>query len=61
VPALQPFSIEPIWELFFALVPERKTAHPLGCHQFRILDRVEFEKLVTVLLFGCIYLRIADE
>jgi hypothetical protein len=42
-------------------VPERKTAHPLGCHRFRILDMVVFEKLVTVLLFGCNYLRIADE
>jgi hypothetical protein len=61
VPALQPFIIEPIWEQFSALVPERKTAHPLGCHRFRILDMVVFEKLVTVLLFGCNYLRIADE
>ena len=34
--------------------------HPLGCHRPRILDRVVFEKLVAVLLFGCAYWRIAD-
>jgi transposase len=61
VPALQPYIIEPIWEQFEALLPEREIDHPLGCHRPRIPDRVVFEKLVAVLLFGCAYWRIADE
>ena len=61
MPALQPYLIEPIWEQFSALLPERKTDHPLGCHRPRIPDRVVFEKLVEVLVFGCAYWRIADE
>jgi transposase len=61
VPALQPYLIEPIWEQFRALLPERKTNHPLGCHRSRISDRTVFEKLVEVLVFGCAYERIADE
>ena len=35
--------------------------HPLGCHRPRIPDRVVFEKLVRILVFGCAYWRIADE
>src|SRR5918993_1178907 len=54
VPALQPYIIEPIWEQFEALLPEREIDHPLGCHRPRIPDRVVFEKLVAVLVFGCI-------
>jgi transposase len=61
VPALQPYIIEPIWEQFEALLPEREIDHPLGCHRPRIPDRVVFEKLVAVLVFGCAYWRIADE
>jgi transposase len=61
VPALQPYIIEPIWEQFSALLPERKPDHPLGCHRPRIPDRVVFDKLVEVLVFGCAYWRIADE
>jgi transposase len=60
VPAIQPYLIEPIWEQFRALLPERKIDHPLGCHRQRIPDRVVFEKLVEVLVFGCAYERIAD-
>src|SRR5918993_3988832 len=61
VPALQPYIIEPIWEQFEALLPEREIDHPLGCHRPRIPDRVVFEKLVAVLVFGCAYWRIADQ
>ena len=61
MPALQPYIIEPIWEQFEALLPERRTNHPLGCHRRRIPDRVVFGKLVEVLVFGCAYRRIADE
>jgi transposase len=61
VPAIQPYLIEPIWEQFEALLPERETNHPLGCHKPRIPDRVVFGKLVEILVFGCAYERIADE
>jgi transposase len=63
VPALKPCLIEPIWEQFCALLPERpQTNHPLGCrHRSRISERVVFEKLVEVLVFGCAYERIAEE
>ena len=60
MPALPPYIIEPIWQQFRALLPERKTDHPLGCHRRRVPDRVVFEKLVQVLVFGCAYERIAD-
>jgi hypothetical protein len=55
VPALPPYIIEPIWQQFCALLPEREVDHPLGCHRPRIPDRVVFEKLVQVLVFGCAY------
>src|SRR5919112_1902767 len=61
VPALEPYLIEPIWQQFEALLPEREVSHLLGCHCPRIPDRVVFEKLVQVLVFGCAYWRIADE
>lgn len=54
-------SIEPIWEQFSSLLPEREVEHPLGCHRPRIPDRTVFEKLVGILVFGCAYWRIADE
>ena len=60
MPAIPPYIIEPIWEQFEALLPERHTNHPLGCHRPRIPDRVVFEKLVQVLVFGCAYEKIAD-
>ena len=61
MPALPPYLIEPIWQQFSALLPEREVFHPLGCHRRRIPDRVIFEKLIEVLVFGCAYHRIADE
>ncbi len=61
MPALQTYIIEPIWEQFAALLPKRTVDHPLGCHRPRVPDRVVFEKLVQVLVFGCAYWRIADE
>src|SRR5215207_10111331 len=60
MPAIPPYIIEPIFEQFAALLPEREVNHPLGCHRSRISDRVVFEKLVQVLVFGCAYRRIAD-
>lgn len=61
MPALQTYIIEPIWEQFCALLPERDVDHPLGCHRSRDPDRVIFEKLLQVLVFGCAYWRISDE
>jgi transposase len=61
MPAIQSYFIEPIWKQFSALLPERKVKHPLGCHRSRIPDRIVFEKLLQVLVFGCAYWRIADE
>jgi transposase len=61
VPALTPYLIEPIWEQFSALLPQREVNHPSGCHKPRVPDRVVFEKLLQVLVFGCAYWRIADE
>jgi transposase len=43
-----------------ALLPTRQVHHPLGCHRRRIPDRVVFDKLIQVLVFGCGYRRIAD-
>ena len=60
MPALPPYIIEPVWQQFEALLPEHHADHPLGCHRSRIPDRVVFEKLVQVLVFGCAYDRIAD-
>ncbi len=61
MPALPPYIIEPIWQQFLALVPHKKKDHPLGCHRPRVPDRVVFDKLVQILVFGCAYWRVADE
>jgi transposase len=60
VPASPSFLIEPIWEQFAALLPPRVVQHPKGGHRPRMDDRVVFDKLVQVLVFGCAYWRIAD-
>ena len=61
MPAISPYIIEPIWQQLSALLPRTQADHPLGCHRPRIPDRVVFEKLVQVLVFGCAYERISDE
>jgi hypothetical protein len=62
VPAIPRYIIEPIWEQFAALLPPRGAdVHPLGCHRRRVPDRLVFDKLVQVLVFGCAYDRISDE
>jgi transposase len=43
-----------------ALLPDRVDPHPLGCHRRRISDRIVFDKLLCVLVFGSGYERIAD-
>ncbi len=62
MPAVPRYIIEPVWEQFRARLPPRDAdVHPLGCHRSRIPDRLVFDKLVQVLVFGCAYERIADE
>jgi transposase len=63
VPAIPSWLLEPLWDQFAALLPDRPVydpAHPLGCRRPRIGDRVIFGKLVQVLRFGCSYEAIAD-
>ena len=60
MPAIQSCFIEPIWDQFEVLLPERDDAHRLGCHRPRVADRLVFDKLVQVAVFGCAYWRIAD-
>ena len=49
-----------MWDQFCALLPTRIVDHPLGCHRRRVTDRIVFDKLVEVLVFGGAYWRIAD-
>jgi transposase len=60
VPALPSSVLEPLWVQVAALLPVRRVHHPLGCHRPRIPDRIVFDKLIQVLVFGCGYRRIAD-
>lgn len=60
MPAVRACIIEPIWDQFCDLLPSRHVEHPLGCHRQRVPDRIVFDKLVQVLVFGCAYWRIAD-
>jgi transposase len=60
VPALPSSVLEPLWVQVAALLPARQVHHPLGCHRSRIPDRIVFDKLIQVLVFGCGYRRIAD-
>ena len=60
MPALPSSILEPLWVQVSALLPTRPDTHPLGCHRPRIADRVVFDKLIQVLVFGCGYRRIAD-
>ena len=60
MPALPSSVINPLWDQFSALLPERVVSHPWGCHRPRIGDRVVFDKLIQVLVLGAAYDRIAD-
>ena len=63
MPAVPSWVLEPLWDQFSALLPDRPVydpSHPLGCHKPRIDDRLIFEKLLQVLRFGCSYASIAD-
>ena len=60
MPALPSSILESLWVQVAALLPTRQVHHPLGCHRPRISDRIIFDKLVQVLVFGCGYRRSAD-
>jgi len=60
VPALPSSVLEPLWVQVATLLPARRVHHPLGCHRPRIPDRIVFDKLIQILVFGCGYRRIAD-
>jgi len=63
VPVVPVCLLEPLWEQFAALLPERpivSPTHPLGCHRRRIPDRVVFEHVVAALVHGSGYERIAS-
>jgi transposase len=63
VPAVPSWLLEPLWDQFAALLPDRPVydpSHPLGCHRRQIADRIVFEKLLQILRFGCSYEAIAD-
>jgi transposase len=60
-PAIPSSISEHIWDQFAALLPCHVVIHPLGCRRSRISDRVVFDKLVQILVFGCAYHRLADE
>jgi len=54
--------LEPVWEQFSVLLPERPVVvptHPLGCHRARVPDRVVFEHVVAALVHGSGYERVA--
>ena len=62
MPAVPSSLIEPLWVEFAALLPGRPEyapTHPLGCHRRRIPDRVGFEHVLSALVHGSGYERIA--
>ncbi|TWE13156.1 IS5 family transposase [Rudaeicoccus suwonensis] len=60
MPAVPSWLIDPIWDQFAALIPPIIDTHPLRCHTPRIPDRIVFDNLVQVLVFGVSYAKIAD-
>ena len=60
MPAVPSLIIGPVWDQLAALLPDHEDTHPLGCHRPRIRDRVVFDKLIDVLVFGAAYVKIAD-
>lgn len=58
--AVPSWIIEPVWDQFVSVLPERVDTHPLGAHRPRKPDRVVFDKLVEVLVFGISYAKVAD-
>ena len=58
MPVLPVCLMEPLWDQFSALLPERPRfapGHPLGCHRERVADRVVFEHVIAALVHGSGY------
>lgn len=67
MPVVPSCLLEPAWVEFSSLLAERRgeqpefhPGHPLGCHRRRIPGRVVFEHVVTALVHGSGYERIAS-
>jgi len=60
VPAIPSCILDPVWEQVRVLLPDRADSHPLGCHRPRTADRLVFDKLVQVVVFGVGYRLIAE-
>ena len=60
MPTLPSSVLEPLWVQVAPLLPTRQVQHSLGCHRPHIPDRIVFDKLVQILVFGCGYRRVAD-
>ena len=63
MPVLPVCLLEPLWDQFSALLPERplvSPTQPLGCHRLRVADRVVFEHVIAALVHGSGYERIAS-
>jgi transposase len=63
VPTLPSSLIEPVWDQFAALLPDRPVVvptHPLGCHRRRIDDRLVFDHIIAALVHGSGYERVAS-
>jgi transposase len=63
VPVVPSCLLNRLWDQFAALLPCHPAvapSHPLGCHRRRIPDRVVFEHVVTALVHGSGYERIAS-
>ena len=62
MPVLPVCLVEPLWDQFSALLPERplvSPTHPVGCHRPRSPDRVVVEHVIAALVHGSGYERIA--
>jgi len=51
--ALEPEVVDAIWEAARPLLPVPVDAHPLGCHNPRVDDRLCFEGILIRLVTGC--------
>lgn len=55
MPAIPVSLMEPVWAQVAALLPNHPAVaptHPLGCHRWRVPDRVVFEHVVAALVHG---------
>lgn len=51
--AFDPEVTDAVWAVVEALIPERVSAHPLGCHRRRVDDRLCFQGILIRLVTGC--------